>query len=152
MHLLNGPRREKTCLWGFCQSEIQISLLSYRDNLENWNFTSSMFTYEISHKANIKGADAQTDQRLCCTQTPRRQVFSRRGRNNINSLLSDCSHSEYFDEMRPNMTHQQDVFSKIILNGLPEIHMYMCLIPRKPVFGVSDRVRFKQAWRATKTS
>ena len=29
-----GPRREKTCLRGFRQSEIQTSLLSYRDNLE----------------------------------------------------------------------------------------------------------------------
>ena len=32
---LIGPRREKTCLRGFRQSEIQTSLLSYRDNLEN---------------------------------------------------------------------------------------------------------------------
>ena len=30
-----GPRREKTCLRGFRQSEIQTSLLSYRDELEN---------------------------------------------------------------------------------------------------------------------
>ena len=32
-HLLfaHGPRREKTCLRGFRQSEIQASLLSYRD-------------------------------------------------------------------------------------------------------------------------
>ena len=28
---LCGPRREKTCLRGFRQSEIQTSLLSYRD-------------------------------------------------------------------------------------------------------------------------
>ena len=28
---INGPRRDKTCLQGFRQSEIQISLLSYRD-------------------------------------------------------------------------------------------------------------------------
>ena len=32
-----GPRREKTCLWGFRQSEFQTSLLSYRDYLENGN-------------------------------------------------------------------------------------------------------------------
>ena len=74
----------------------------------------------------------------------RRQVFSQRGPNKINSHLSDCSHSVYFDEMRPNMTHRQDFFSKSILNGLPVIHMYMCLIVRKPEFGGSDRVRFKQ--------
>ena len=29
-----GPRRDKTCLRGFRQSEIQTSLLSYRDQLE----------------------------------------------------------------------------------------------------------------------
>ena len=29
------PHREKTCLWGFRQSEIQSSLLRYRDQLEN---------------------------------------------------------------------------------------------------------------------
>ena len=28
---LNGPRREKTCLWGFQLSETQTSLLSYRN-------------------------------------------------------------------------------------------------------------------------
>ena len=29
----NGPRRDNTCLPGFQQSDIQISLLSYRDKL-----------------------------------------------------------------------------------------------------------------------
>ena len=28
---VHGPRREKTCLQGFPQSEIQTSLVSYRD-------------------------------------------------------------------------------------------------------------------------
>ena len=28
---LYGPRRDKTCLWGFRQSKFQTSLLSYRD-------------------------------------------------------------------------------------------------------------------------
>ena len=32
---LFGPRREKTCLRGFRNSETQITLLSYRDYLEN---------------------------------------------------------------------------------------------------------------------
>ena len=32
---LYGPRRDKTCLWGFGQSEFQNSLLSYREYLEN---------------------------------------------------------------------------------------------------------------------
>ena len=35
---LNGPCRDKTCLQGFRQKEIQTSLLSYRDQLEKWNF------------------------------------------------------------------------------------------------------------------
>ena len=52
-----GPRREKTCLQGFCQSEFQTDLLSYRDYLGNWNFTCTKFTYATFQKANNKGAD-----------------------------------------------------------------------------------------------
>ena len=52
-----GPRREKTDLRGFVQSEIQTNLLSYRDYLENWNFTCGKFTYETLQKANNEGAD-----------------------------------------------------------------------------------------------
>ena len=37
--------------------------LSYRDYLENWNFTCSKFTYDTSHKANNKGADQSV--RMC---------------------------------------------------------------------------------------
>ena len=48
---INGPRREKTCLRGFRQSEIQTSLPSYRDALENRNFTRSKFTYETYKKS-----------------------------------------------------------------------------------------------------
>ena len=33
--MLYGPRHNKNCLWGFQQSGIQISLLSYRDRLEH---------------------------------------------------------------------------------------------------------------------
>ena len=36
-----GPRREKTCLRGFQQSEFRTSLLSYGDYLENLNFACS---------------------------------------------------------------------------------------------------------------
>ena len=56
-YLWNGPFREKTCLWGFCQSEIQTGLLSYRDLLENWSFTCSKVRYGTFQKANNKGAD-----------------------------------------------------------------------------------------------
>ena len=38
-----GPRREKTCLRGFRQNEFQTSLLSYRDQLKNWNFACSKY-------------------------------------------------------------------------------------------------------------
>ena len=78
--LLYAPRCDKTCLQGFWQSEFQTSLLSYRDYLENWNFTCSKFTYDIFQKANLI--------RLCgCSgwsapvlfANPRRQVFSRQG-------------------------------------------------------------------------
>ena len=64
---LYGPRHEKTCLRGFWQSEIQTSLLSYRDKLENWIFACSKFRYHTFQKANNKGAD-QTAQmrRLVC--------------------------------------------------------------------------------------
>ena len=31
MYILIGPRHDKTCVWVFRQSEIQTSLLSYRD-------------------------------------------------------------------------------------------------------------------------
>ena len=64
---LPGPLCEKICLRGFRQCEFQISLLSYRDQLENLNFTIIMSTY-IFQKANNKGPD----------QTAR-TVFSRRG-------------------------------------------------------------------------
>ena len=65
--LLNGPRREKTCLRGFRQSEFQTSPLSYSDQLEKWNFTCSKLTYASFQKANNIGAD-QTVQmrRLVC--------------------------------------------------------------------------------------
>ena len=52
---------------GIPSSEIQTSLLSYRDNLENWNFTSAKFTYEIFQKTNDKGADQTARmRRLVC--------------------------------------------------------------------------------------
>ena len=57
---------------GFWQSEFQTSLLSYRDQLENGNFTCSKFTYKTFRKANNIGADqtVQAGLRLCCSQTP----------------------------------------------------------------------------------
>ena len=61
----NGPRRDKTCLRGFRQSEFQTNPLSYIDYLENWNFTCSKFTYDIFQNAHNKGAD---HLRLCNSQ------------------------------------------------------------------------------------
>ena len=49
-----GPRRDKTCLQGFRQSEAKTSFLSYR---ENGNFTCGKFRYDTLQKANNNGAD-----------------------------------------------------------------------------------------------
>ena len=46
----NGLHREKTYLRGFRQSEFQTSLLSYRDQLENWNFTVPKLHMQLSKK------------------------------------------------------------------------------------------------------
>ena len=65
--LIYGPRREKSCLWGIRQSEFQTGLLSYRDYLENRNFTCSKFTFDTFHKVNNKGADQTARMsRLVC--------------------------------------------------------------------------------------
>ena len=85
-----GPRREKTCLRGFRHSEIQTSLPSYRDALENRNVTLGKFTYETYQKANNKGADQSARMRrlvcVCVVRNPRRQVFSRCGPIAISSI------------------------------------------------------------------
>ena len=81
---LIGPCREKTCLQGFWQSEIQTSLLSYRDKLENWHFACSKFRYDILSKKQITKvlirlhacAGWSVPELLA---NPRRQVFWRRG-------------------------------------------------------------------------
>ena len=43
----NEPRHEKTCLPGLRPGETQTSLLSYRDQLEAWNFGFSKYRYYI---------------------------------------------------------------------------------------------------------
>ena len=63
-----GPKCDKTCLWGFRQSETQTSLLSYRDKLENQNFTCSKYRYDTFQKVNNKGVDQSAQMhRLVCT-------------------------------------------------------------------------------------
>ena len=42
---------------GFPSKPDSTSPISYRDYLENWNFTRSKFTYDTFRKANNKGAD-----------------------------------------------------------------------------------------------
>ena len=85
---LFGPRLDKTCLRGFRQSEIQTSLLTYRDYLENCNFACSKLRYDTFRRANNKGADQTALIRLrgCAGWSApllfvnhRRRVFSRRG-------------------------------------------------------------------------
>ena len=64
---LNGQWCEKTCLRGFLLSEIQTSLLSSRDQLENCNFACIQLWYGTFHKANNKGADHTARmRRLVC--------------------------------------------------------------------------------------
>ena len=76
---INGPRREKTCLRGNRHSEIQTSLPSYRDALENRNFTRGKFTYETYQKANNKGADQSARMRrlvcVCVVRKPPKTGF-----------------------------------------------------------------------------
>ena len=65
--MLIGPPREKTCLQGFQLSEFQISLISYRDQLVNWNSAWSKFTYITIQNGNNKGADQTARmRRLVC--------------------------------------------------------------------------------------
>ena len=73
-----GPRREKTCLQGFRQSEIQTSLLSYKDYLENLNFTRSKFTLKQITKALIRLRGCAGWLAHVLFANPRRQGFSRR--------------------------------------------------------------------------
>ena len=66
-----------------CGVSDKASLLSYRDYLENWNFTCIKFTYGTFQKMNNKDADQTVRMcRLVCPFVvcePWRQVFSRRG-------------------------------------------------------------------------
>ena len=87
-----GPRREKTCLRGFRQSEIQTSLPSYRDALENRNFTRSKFTYETYQKANNKGAEQSARMRrlvcVCVVRKPPKTGFlALRPMYNLNNMV-----------------------------------------------------------------
>ena len=63
-----GPRRDKTCLRGFPQNEIQTSVLSYSNKLKNWNFARSKSRYYTFKLANNKGAGKSVRMlRLVCT-------------------------------------------------------------------------------------
>ena len=67
----------------FWQNEIQTSLLSYRDQLENWNFVCSKSRYDTTNTRKNIGADQTANMRRLVyafvVRNPRRQVFSRRG-------------------------------------------------------------------------
>ena len=65
--LLIEPRHEKTCIRGLRPGKTQTGLLSYRDQLESWNFGFSKYRYCTIQVANNKGAD-QTAlmRRLIC--------------------------------------------------------------------------------------
>ena len=81
---ITGHRREKPVFGVNEKSEIQASLLSYRDQLENWKFACSKSTYDSFEKTNNKGADQSARmRRLVCAlvvhKPPEDRVFSRRG-------------------------------------------------------------------------
>ena len=64
---INGPRRDKTCLRGFRQSDTQTSPLNHRDYLEDCKFTFGKFTYDPIQNVNNKGADQTARmRRLVC--------------------------------------------------------------------------------------
>ena len=69
LFLTYGHRPKKTCLRVSIkrQNEFQTGLLSYRDYLENCNFTYSKVNYGTFQKANNKGADQTVHmRRLVC--------------------------------------------------------------------------------------
>ena len=74
MQIIYGPRRDKTCLRGFQQSEAQTSLLSYRDKLEIRNFACCKLNCDTFHAVNNKGADqsarmfANPEDRFYCVE------------------------------------------------------------------------------------
>ena len=95
--IINGPRREKSCLRGFHQSEFQTSLLSYRDYLENWNSICSKFTYDSFQKANNKGADQTVRMRrlvcACVVRKPPKTGFLA-----TRHILSQCKLSAFYQQ------------------------------------------------------
>ena len=64
----------KLVFGGSWQNEFQTSLLSYRGQLENWNFTCSKFTLDTFQTAINRGAEAGLS--LCCSHPPKDR-FSR---------------------------------------------------------------------------
>ena len=86
-YTVNGPRRDKTCLQGFQQSETQTSLLIYRDKLEIEISQISSLDMILSNKPITK---ARIRLRGCAGwsapllfATSRRQIFSHRGPNKV---------------------------------------------------------------------
>ena len=76
-----GLDATKPVSMGFWQSKFQNSLLSYRDYVENWNFSCSKFTYGTFQKANNKSADQTAQMRrlvcACVVRKPPEDRFSR---------------------------------------------------------------------------
>ena len=74
------PHHEKTCLQGFRPGTTQTGMLSYRDQLESWNFGFSKYRYYTIKVVNNKGAVLTARMcRLVCTFVVRiwlKQVFS----------------------------------------------------------------------------
>ena len=55
--------QENLTFRGFCESDTQISLLSFKDHLENCNFNCSKLRYVMFQKGNNKGSDQSAQMR-----------------------------------------------------------------------------------------
>ena len=77
---LNEPHHKKTCLSGLRPGKTQTGPLSYRSELESWNYKYRNKRYYTVQAANNKGADQTARmRRLICTFVVRiwlKQVFS----------------------------------------------------------------------------
>ena len=74
VRVINEPRHEKTCLRGFRPGETQTGLLSYRSQLESWNFGYRNYRYYTIYAANNKVADHTA--RMCRLISAIRAIWS----------------------------------------------------------------------------
>ena len=110
-----GPRREKTCFWGFRSGHALTSLLSYRDLLECYKFV--WIKFRLSYLAGIElqrrwpvCAEAQDGLRLFCSQATK-SGFSRR-----DPIMMRHTHRRWL--LRHASWLRVSVFVFVLLNNL----------------------------------